>query len=53
VGVVPGADGWPVGWEHRVGSNVRCFERDPISNDAPILHLKLFNPTDDWYGLAR
>lgn len=50
--VVPGADGWPVGWEHRVGSNVRRFERDPISNDAPILHLKLFNPTDDHYGLS-
>ena len=42
--VVPGADGWPVGWEHRAGSNVRRFERDPISNDAPILHFKLFNP---------
>lgn len=50
--VIPGADGWPVGWEHRVGSNVRRFARDPISNDAPILHLKLFNPTDDWYGLS-
>jgi HK97 family phage portal protein len=50
--VVPGADGWPVGWEHRVGANVRRFERDPISNDAPILHLKLFNPADDWYGLS-
>jgi len=50
--VVPGADGWPVGWEHRVGSNVRRFARDPVSNDAPILHLKLFNPTDDWYGLS-
>jgi HK97 family phage portal protein len=50
--VVPGADGWPVGWEHRVGGVVRRFERDPISNDAPILHLKLFNPVDDWYGLS-
>ncbi|MGD9979874.1 MAG: phage portal protein [Hyphomonadaceae bacterium] len=50
--VIPGADGWPVGWEHRVGSNVRRFDRDPVSNDAPILHLKLFNPVDDWYGLS-
>lgn len=50
--VVPGADGWPVGWEHRVGANVRRFARDPLSNDAPILHLKLFNPADDWYGLS-
>ncbi len=52
VSVVPGADGWPIGWEHRVGPNVRRFERDPISNDAPILHLKLFHPADDWYGLS-
>ncbi len=50
--VVPGADGWPVGWEHRVGAHVRRFERDPVSGDAPILHLKLFHPSDDWYGLS-
>ena len=50
--VIPGADGWPVGWEHRVGAQVRSFARDPISNDAPILHLKLFNAADDWYGLS-
>ena len=48
--VVPGVDGWPIGWEHRVGANVRRFERDPLTGDAPILHLKLFNPTDDWRG---
>ncbi|MCR6646543.1 MAG: phage portal protein [Terricaulis sp.] len=29
--VIPGADGWPVGWEHRVGASVRNFERDPVS----------------------
>lgn len=50
--VILGADGWPVGWEHRVGSNVRRFERDPVTSEAPILHLKLFNPTDDHYGLS-
>lgn len=50
--VVPGADGWPIGWEHRVGAAVRRFERDPVSGDAPVLHLKLFNPSDDWYGLS-
>jgi HK97 family phage portal protein len=50
--VLPGADGWPVGWEHRVGANVRRFARDPLSGDAPILHVKLFHPADDWYGLS-
>jgi hypothetical protein len=50
--VIPGADGWPVGWEHRVGAAVRRFARDPVSGEAPILHLKLFHPSDDWYGLS-
>lgn len=50
--VIPGADGWPVGWEHRVGPNVRRFERDALNGEAPILHLKLFHPADDWYGLS-
>ena len=50
--VVPGADGWPVGWEHRVGAQVRRFARDPITGHSPILQLKLFNPADDWYGLS-
>jgi HK97 family phage portal protein len=50
--VIPGADGWPVGWEHRVGAQVRRFERDVVSGQAPILHLKLFHPADDWYGLS-
>ncbi len=50
--VIPGGDGWPVGWEHRSGANVRRFERDAVSGDAPILHLKLFHPADDYYGLS-
>lgn len=50
--VVPGADGWPVGWEHRIGANVRRFERDVVSGQAPILHLKLFHAADDHYGLS-
>jgi len=50
--VIPGVDGWPVGWEHRIGASVRKFARDPLSGDAPILHVKLFHPADDWYGLS-
>jgi len=48
--VIPGEDGWPIGWEHRVGARVRRFARDPLTQEAPILHLKLFHPLDDWYG---
>lgn len=44
--VVPGPDGWPIGWEHRAGAIVRRFERDALTGQAPILHLKLFHPGD-------
>ncbi|MBL8548390.1 MAG: phage portal protein [Hyphomonadaceae bacterium] len=50
--VIAGGNGWPIGWEYRAGSVVRRFDRDPISEHAPILHLKLFHPTDDWLGLS-
>ena len=50
--VLPGPGGWPIGWEHRAGASVRRFDRDPISEQAPILHLKLFHPADDWVGLS-
>jgi HK97 family phage portal protein len=48
--VIPGARGWPIGWEYRCGGQVTRFERDPFTDQSPILHLKLFAPADDWYG---
>ncbi len=50
VAVIPGTRGWPVGWEYRTGAAVRRYERDPLTEAAPILHLKHFHPLDDWYG---
>jgi HK97 family phage portal protein len=50
--VIPGPRGWPAGFEYRAGSHVRRFERDPVTEQSPILHLKLFHPADDWYGLS-
>ena len=48
--VVPGADGWPTGYEYQVGSRkVRFSVQDGLS---PILHLKSFHPQDDHYGLS-
>lgn len=44
--VVPSRQGWPEAYEYSVhGSTVRL----PREN---VLHLKLFNPTDDYYGLS-
>jgi len=48
--VVPGPDGWAEAYEYSVGGrNVRFEQAGAL---PPILHLALFNPLDDHYGLA-
>ena len=52
VRVLPGPKGWEDAWEYRAGALKRVFERDRASGRSPLLHLKLFNPADDHYGLS-
>ncbi len=47
--VVPGADGWPVGYEYTVGAKKHRFKVQGLS---PVCHIKLFHPQDDHYGLS-
>jgi HK97 family phage portal protein len=48
--VIAGEDGWPSGFEYAVGAQTVRFEQEgPL---PPILHIKLFHPTDDHYGLS-
>ena len=50
--VVPDADGWPAAYEYAVGT--QCVRFAIREDDAlpPILHLTLFHPADDHYGLS-
>ncbi len=53
--VVPGPDGWPQGFEYTVAGSTARFDQNAASLDSkvpPILHLTLFNPLDDYYGLS-
>ncbi|MGR3712272.1 MAG: phage portal protein [Shimia sp.] len=45
--VVPGADGWPIGYEYAVGARKHRFE---VGAQSPICHVKAFHPQDDHYG---
>src|SRR5919112_5003497 len=49
--VVPGADGWPAAYEYSVGAQAVRF---PVPGEglSPVLHLTLFHPADDYYGLS-
>ena len=49
--VVPGPQGWPQAWEYAVdGRKVRIARR--TDGWSPVMQLKLFHPTDDWYGFS-
>ncbi len=48
--LVPGADGWPVGYDYTVGG--RTHRYDVTGGMSPIFHLKTFHPQDDHYGFS-
>lgn len=48
--VIPGGDGWPEGYEYRVGARAHRF--DMTGPRPPILHLRGFHPLDDHYGMS-
>ncbi len=50
VRVIPGRDGWPEGYEYRVGAKAHVF--DMTGPCPPLLHLRAFHPLDDHYGMS-
>jgi HK97 family phage portal protein len=48
--VVPGSDGWPVGYEYAVGGRKHRFAVSEAG--SPICHIKSFHPQDDHYGFS-
>ena len=52
--VVAGEDGWPVAYDYRAGARSLRFVQaaEDRTGISPILHLTLFHPLDDHYGLS-
>ncbi|MFT6673943.1 MAG: HK97 family phage portal protein [Sulfitobacter sp.] len=48
--VVPGADGWPMGYDYAVGGRTHRF--DVRGEGVPICHIRSFHPQDDHYGFS-
>ena len=48
--VVPGGSNVPIAYTYSVGGQDTRWDVDPLNNMSPVLHLKTFNPTNDWYG---
>ncbi len=48
--VVAGTGGRPGGWEYSVGGQKVKYEQSAHLEQSPILHMRLFNPVNDYYG---
>lgn len=48
---IAGADGWAAGYEYSVDGRKTRYLRG-ADGLSPVLHLKLFHPTNDHYGFA-
>ncbi len=49
--VVAGAGGWPAAYDYHVDGRTRRIGPD-ASGFLPVLHMALFHPLDDYYGLS-
>jgi HK97 family phage portal protein len=50
--VIPGPDGWPEAFEYTAGGNSVRFAGEAAPGVRPVLHVKLFNPVNDHYGMS-
>lgn len=50
--VIPGVDGWPEAFEYTVGGRSVRFADEVAPGVRPILHLRLFHPMNDHYGMS-
>ncbi|WP_185983133.1 phage portal protein [Aureimonas mangrovi] len=51
--VIEDADGWPLGYEHRVGTRVRRLPAEgEDGRPGPVLHIRLFHPLAETDGFA-
>jgi len=53
VTIQPGARGVPAAYSMRISHDKRReFPVDPLTGQSKMLHIKLFHPMNDWYGLS-
>ena len=50
--VIPDCNGHVQAYEYTVKGHKRTYLVDEKSGKSPILHIKLFHPLHDWYGLS-
>ena len=50
--VIAGSNGWPENYEYTVGDRTVRFGNQADDVTSAILHMALFHPTNDYYGMS-
>jgi HK97 family phage portal protein len=50
--VIPGIAGVPQAYDYSVNGKSRRIFVDPVDGRSEILHMKMFHPLNDWYGMS-
>jgi len=48
--IVEGGDGWPIGYQYKVGDTTLDLPVEDENGWPTVIHLKSFHPTDDHFG---
>lgn len=52
VRVIPGKSGVPAQYEYSLRGQTVTLPVDPLHGHSSLLHIKNFNPLNDWYGMS-
>ncbi|MBS0272705.1 MAG: phage portal protein [Proteobacteria bacterium] len=52
VRIIPGVTGIPEAFEYTLGGRKMRIPVDMLNGKSRILHIKSFNPLNDWYGMS-
>ena len=50
--IIAGANGFPQAYQYENNGRKVRFDVDPVTMDCDVHHIRMFNPLDDWYGMA-
>jgi HK97 family phage portal protein len=48
--IVPGADGWPVAYDYRIGASTTRIHAEDAEGWPELVHWRALSPADDHYG---
>jgi HK97 family phage portal protein len=50
--IVPGVDSWPLSYDYTVNGQTVSFTGEVVPGVRKVMHLGLFHPSNDYYGLS-